>query len=169
MADSSYFELFGLPVVFDIDVADLSVRYRELARTLHPDRFARGSDEERRLAAQRMAILNEGFQVLKQPITRAQYVLRLRNGASEQVPGDVVFLTQQMELRERLDDVRSDREGLNALRSEIKQSLQERERVLAAQLSTDSWKPDAARQTVTEMQFFDKLLRQIDDLQEQFI
>src|SRR5437868_4529239 len=108
VADKNYFELFGLPVSFDLDLADLTERYRGLARTTHPDRFAGGSDQERRVAMQTTASINEAFRILKDPIARGRYLLELRgvrlNAESETVR-DTSFLAEQIELREQLEDV----------------------------------------------------------------
>ena len=46
----NHFELFGLPVAFYIDAQKLEERYRELQRTLHPDRYANAGERERRLS-----------------------------------------------------------------------------------------------------------------------
>jgi molecular chaperone HscB len=169
-ADKNYFELFGLPVAFELDVGNLSVRYRELARESHPDRFASGSASERRLATQMAALLNEAFRTLKEPISRAAYLLALKQAT---LPSGTVaavapaFLMQQMELRERLDDMRGDRKGLDGLASDVRQSLQDREWMLRTQLAPATWQPEQALRTVQEMQFLDKLRHQIADLQEE--
>src|SRR5258708_30152591 len=77
-ADKNYFELFGLPAAFDLDVENLAARYRDLARATPPDRYASGSDFERRLAMQMTTLLNEAHRVLKDPICRAGYLLQLK-------------------------------------------------------------------------------------------
>jgi molecular chaperone HscB len=167
--DKNYFDLFGLPADFDLDLNDLASRYRRLAREAHPDRFASGSDAERRLAMQTTTLLNEAFRVLKEPIARARYLLELKR---VNLPRDTVaavapeFLMQQMELRERLDDVRGDRAGLERLAIDVGALLQAKQRALGAQLAPHSWQPQAAMLTVQEMQFLDKLRQQINDLQE---
>ena len=51
----NHFELFKLPVAFEVDTQQLAERYRELQRTLHPDRYANASDRERRLSIQHAA------------------------------------------------------------------------------------------------------------------
>jgi len=57
----NHFELFGLSAVFDIDTDELAVRYRELQRRVHPDKFANASDQARHLSLQMTALVNEGF------------------------------------------------------------------------------------------------------------
>ena len=65
-------------MTFDIDTAELAVRYRELQRRVHPDKFANASDQERRLSLQMTAQVNEAFQTLKDPVRRGRYLLSLR-------------------------------------------------------------------------------------------
>ena len=57
----SYFELFDMPVEYDVDMGKLQSRYRELQRLTHPDRFASASDQERRLSVQQAALINEAY------------------------------------------------------------------------------------------------------------
>ena len=42
----NYFELFGLPIGFQVDTAKLRQAYMELQRTSHPDKFTQSSSEE---------------------------------------------------------------------------------------------------------------------------
>jgi molecular chaperone HscB len=168
-ANRNYFDLFGLPTSFDIDVTDLTVRYRKLAREAHPDRFVSGSDAERRLAVQMTATLNEAFRVLKEPASRARYLLETKGITFPEGTVAAVapaFLMQQMELRERLDDLRNDRAGLDRFAAEVDVLLREKEQVLGAQLTPLSWHPQQAKLTVQEMQFLEKLRQQIYDFQE---
>ena len=81
-----YFELFGLPVAFDIDSNDLAVRYRQLQRQFHPDRFASAPAAERRLSVQMTAQINAAFQTLKDPVARARYLLGLLLRVERRLP-----------------------------------------------------------------------------------
>ena len=63
----NHFELFGLPVAFDVDVHQLAERYRQLQRASHPDRYANASDRERRLSIQHAAQVNDAFQTSNLP------------------------------------------------------------------------------------------------------
>ena len=167
--DKNYFDLFGLVAGFDIDTTDLATRYRKLAREAHPDRFANGSDAERRLAMQMTTLLNEAFRVLKEPISRARYLLELKGVSFPEGTVAAVapaFLMQQMELRERLDELRDARAGLDAFANEVAGLLRDKEGVLRSQLAPQSWHPQQAKMTVQEMQFLEKLREQIHDIQE---
>lgn len=114
-----YFALFGLPVAFDVDEGALGERFRELHRVVHPDRYASAGEQERRLSMQGAVLLNEAFQTLKDPLRRAQYLLRLRGVPDAPAGGqmDPEFLMQQMELREELAEIRREAEPLAAARA----------------------------------------------------
>jgi molecular chaperone HscB len=105
----NYFELFGLRVGFDVDPDSLTERYRELQRVVHPDRYASGTEQERRLSMQGATFLNEALQTLQDPLLRAHYLLLLKGAEPDprgSQPMDPGFLMEQMELREELADLR---------------------------------------------------------------
>ena len=169
----NYFELFGLPATYDLDVGDLTGRYRDLARQVHPDRFAAGLEQERRIAVQTTALLNEAFQTLKDPVARARYLLQLRGvelGEGTETAMDAVFLSEQMELRERLDDARHDAQPkarLAELAADVEKRLQDTTEQLRVRLGgSAATDVERARHIVRELQFLDKLRRQIDDFEE---
>jgi molecular chaperone HscB len=74
----NHFELFGLPARFRCDTAALDRAYRTLQTEVHPDRFAAAGEGERRNALQSSARVNEAYRALKDPVSRAQYLLSLR-------------------------------------------------------------------------------------------
>ena len=78
-ATQTHFELFELPISFDVDLSDLSQRYRELQRVAHPDKFVNASDRERLHSVEKAAAINEAYQVLKSPQRRARYMLELQS------------------------------------------------------------------------------------------
>lgn len=104
---SDFFTLFSIPVSFEINIPELTSRYREMQRAVHPDKYANASDAERRISMQMAARVNEGYQVLKDPLARSQYLLELRgisvNDAETSL--DNMFLMEQMELREQLGEL----------------------------------------------------------------
>ena len=60
----NYFELFQLPVSFQIDPADLAARHRAVIARVHPDQFANKSAVEQRMALQWATFANEAFDTL---------------------------------------------------------------------------------------------------------
>ena len=104
----THFELFELPVSFDIDLQDLSQRYRKLQRVVHPDKFANASDRERRLSVDKAATVNDAYQILKSPQRRARYMLELQFVSfddEKDMALDPAFLMEQIELREALQEL----------------------------------------------------------------
>ena len=105
----NYFEIFGLPEVFNLDLAALTERYQSIQKSVHPDKYAHASSQEQALAVKKSTLVNDAYQTLKNPLKRAQYMLELRGVElpNEQASfSDNAFLMRQMELREMLDDVR---------------------------------------------------------------
>ncbi|BAJ01565.1 co-chaperone HscB [Shewanella violacea] len=104
----NYFELFSLTPSFDIDTALLADRYHELQRAVHPDKFANSSEQDKRIAVQRTAQVNDGFSTLKNPLSRAEHILALAGidlSHESTTVKDTQFLMQQMEWRESLEDI----------------------------------------------------------------
>ena len=107
----THFELFGLQPVFDLHQADLDDRFRRYQAAVHPDRFAGGSDAERRLALQLAANGNEAYRVLSDETSRAAYLCELHDAPIDAerntaMPAD--FLVRQLEWREAIDEPRSE-------------------------------------------------------------
>lgn len=104
----NYFEFFQLPMGFSIDEADLALRHRAIIDKVHPDRFASKSAMEQRLALQWATFANEAFDMLREPINRARYLLLLNApelvGENIRVNLPQAFLIQQMEWREALEN-----------------------------------------------------------------
>jgi molecular chaperone HscB len=166
---SDYFELFALPRGFDVNPSDLEQRYRELQRSLHPDRFAQATDQERRLSVQGAALVNEAYQTLKSPLLRAQYLLELKGAPLIDGQGgnmDPEFLMEQMELREALDEVRSSTDPLaavDAIRADLRQRRLALEGEVQAALEAEEL--ERAQDLVRRMQFFQRLEEQASDLE----
>ena len=101
-----HFTRLGLAKGFDIDAAELDRRYFALQRNLHPDRFARRSPKERAIAESQSASLNQAYETLKDPLSRAAYLLELVGRPSAAVNAATVedeeLLTEALENREAL-------------------------------------------------------------------
>jgi molecular chaperone HscB len=162
----NYFELFGLPSQFKLDGSLLSSQFRELQKQFHPDNFATASERDRLMAVQKAAEINDAYQVLKNPISRAEYILSV-NGVEirgeQQTMQDPMFLMEQMELREELETIASSSDAEDALfdfsnkvSKMFKQQLAEAEQ----NLDQTDWQQAADR--VRKLKFIAKLQNEIE-------
>jgi molecular chaperone HscB len=174
VADSStsHFELFGLPQSFEVDLGMLDTNYRELQRTMHPDRFVNASDQERRLSMQQATRNNEGYQTLRDPLKRGRYLLELsgyRFDDQHHTTSDTAFLMEQMELREALAEVRGADDPFGALET-IMERIATDIVALLMQLqdnfaAADADNLEAAAEALMKMQFFRRLQEEVMDLE----
>jgi len=170
----NYFELFGLPVGYIIDNEQLTARYRELQRVLHPDRYAGASEQERRLSMQGTTRINEAFRTLKDPLLRGRYLLSLHGidlDAHAETTQDAAFLMEQIELREELEEARHHADP-HAELGRILAGIDKRINTLVAQMAVHFETPnaeqlEAAREILRKMQFLQKLRRDAERIEEQ--
>lgn len=169
---SSFFALFGLPESFDIDRKALSERYRTLQRSVHPDRYANAAESERRLSMQMAARINEGYQTLKDPLARGRYLLELRGLELNDMDTafDGAFLMEQMELRERLGDVKNSadpHQQLQKIVSDISVRVKETTEEMATLFGENSDTAlDKVRDLTRKLQFFRRLEEEADALDD---
>ncbi|MDG1579948.1 co-chaperone HscB [Pseudomonas sp. GOM6] len=169
MGSPCHFALFDLKPDFCLDLAQLSARYRELAKAVHPDRFADAGEREQRLALERSASLNDAYQTLKSAPRRALYLLALRG---RELPLEVTvqdpdFLLQQMQWREELEDLQDDADlsGVSAFKKRLKLAQDELDQAFAACWDDAARRAEAER-LVRRMQFLDKLAHEVRALEE---
>lgn len=86
----NYFEIFGLPQAFDVDLALLDEKYFEQQRLAHPD--MKGGNEIDSVE------LNNAYKTLKNRFKRTEYLIELSGDSDFQAPP--MLLMEMMELRE---------------------------------------------------------------------
>jgi molecular chaperone HscB len=121
-AAGDYFQVFGLPRGFEIDLDALEREFHRLSRKLHPDRFARATPQEREWSLADTALLNDAYRTLKEPLHRTGYLLKLEGAEigeehagkdrksladPSRVPADL--LEEVFELNMQLEEMRSAR------------------------------------------------------------
>lgn len=168
----NHFDLFGIPTSFRINRALLAERYRALQQNLHPDRYAAAGDREKRLSMQASTRVNEAYETLKDPLRRADYLIRLQDGdatGQQATTQDTAFLMEQMELREALAEVKEQSDPITAV-GKVLDRLADQSRVLIGELevllqvlpATDL---EAARELVRKLQFVTKCRVEAEDLE----
>ena len=157
----NHFELFGLPARFRLDTGALDEAYRRLQSEVHPDRHARGTDADKRVALQTSARVNEAYRVLREPITRAEYLLSLhgidpRDETDTQFPLD--FLERQLERREQAAEAADERDPrtLGAVLEAVQAEARALEERLGVELD-EHHSYAASRMPVRELRFLHKL------------
>jgi molecular chaperone HscB len=162
----NHFELLGLPARFAVDGAALEHAYRDMQRSVHPDRYAGADDAQKRLALQASARANEAYRTLRDPLTRAEYLLALHGndmGGETDARLSVDFLTRQLERREAAEEATRmhDAAALAALVDEVRCDVDALAADVAPLLDTTD---AAAAARVREWRFLVKLADDLDAL-----
>lgn len=131
-ASGDYFAVFGLVPRLDLDLGMLEHEFHKLSRKLHPDRFARATQEEKEWSLADTALLNDAYRTLRDPIRRTEYLLKLHGakigeehsgkGRTDpaRVPADL--LEEVFDLNMQLEEMRANQkmgEDDPALKSEL--------------------------------------------------
>jgi molecular chaperone HscB len=119
-----YFAVLGVPPRYSVDLGAAEGAFKQLSRQVHPDRFATADPRARRASLARTVQLNEAWRTIKDPLLRAEYMLR-RAGvdvgdggkggdddgdATVEVAPPPAFLMEILELHEELQNARRERD-----------------------------------------------------------
>jgi molecular chaperone HscB len=133
---SDPFDLLEVEPRFDLDLAFLERRHRDLSRVLHPDRYAGRPAGERKQALGRAIEVNEAFRTLRDPVRRAAALLA-RHGRhtdeSDAPRADPMLLMEVMERREALSEAR--RAGNRDRVAKLSETVRQREREVEADIA----------------------------------
>jgi molecular chaperone HscB len=130
------FDTLGIAPQFDVDLTAVEKRYRELARVLHPDRHLTSSPGERRMALGKAVEVNEAWRLVRDPIRRAEAILR-RHGVKieegKEPKAEPAFLMEMMEQREALSEARGANDAARVER--LAGEIREREKEITARVA----------------------------------
>jgi molecular chaperone HscB len=156
--NTDYFQFFDLPRHLDIDTAELQRRFYALSRLLHPDSYTRAGERERRYSLEATAILNDSYRTLRDPVLRAEYMLK-ENGLElgEQRGRDVPpeLLEEVFEMNLALDELRQGDQEARASLGSSREHFQELQDAIDGELAGlfrrhDAEQTHAARRAVLE-------------------
>ncbi len=169
--DVTYFELFALTPSVDVDVAALEARYRALSLEQHPDR--QSDPKARRQAVDKTASLNEALKVLRDPIKRAFYLLKLkgvdleRDEAFEQRQMPIAFLEEVMERREALEEVRAAKDVAKAQKMALEVTLLKEQALESAQKALTADAVKEATHQLGRIRYFTRFLEEVEAIEEE--
>ena len=166
--NDSDFTLFDVPERFAQDRGALDARWKMLQSEAHPDRFAGQGAAAQRIAMQWSVRINEAYQRLKDPLKRAAYLCELHGApinAEDNTAMPSVFLMQQMEWREALEDANSVAD-VEAVEAEAQRARKDVLETCETLLDTTHDYPQAAQQ-VRALMFIERFMPDIDARLEQ--
>jgi molecular chaperone HscB len=178
-ASVTYFDVFGLPRKLALDTSALERAFYKLSRKLHPDVYARASEQEQQWSLEQTSLLNDAYRTLKNPITRTEYLLKLEgveieqdrpsgNGAKKELRMPPDLLEEVFELNMQLEEMRMNQkmgEDDPQLRKDLEKAKAQFEGQLAdsdSQLQGLWAKWDAALDESSEGDVKDKMVALLD-------
>ncbi len=156
------FKRLGVKMSFDVDVRAVDRLYFDLQRQLHPDRFATKSPKERAMSQQQATALNDAYEILKDDLKRADYLVHVK-GVDVLPEGcnlvnDQSILMEAMEMRERLAATST----LDAARALARETKAEIDDVIAGlSLAFKGGDIEGACQLTTRLKYLDKMMGEV--------
>jgi molecular chaperone HscB len=169
---ADFFGVLGVERRYDLDMASVEQRYRELTRKLHPDRFARADTRARRASLARSVQLNEAWRALKDPVRRAEYLLGLlsmktdaRSREKEIAPA--ALLAEILELRQELGEARVEgddakvQQMATAMRARAEQSMSRVAALLSGAMAPSDQAVTAAASELVAVRYYRRFLDEV--------
>jgi len=170
------FAALGVEPVYRLDQAELKRRLLRLSRTMHPDYFGSGDEEQRRLAERNSAELNRAFAILADDWKRADWLVSWLGGPDEvrERAMPQAFLAEVLEWNEALEAARAaapggeERRALDSLEGELRAQRGTAFAALASLLEPLPSRGDAslleARRQLNALRYLDRTLAEIEAL-----
>ncbi len=115
----NFFDLFSLPVKFEIDLVDLEQKYLQLQTKFHPDKSSLGD-------INRSIEINEANKTLSDNFLRACYILNLEGidilNDENSVRLDFEMLEEVLELQEEIEQI-SEQNQVQILQNKINEKV----------------------------------------------
>ena len=140
----NFFALFEQPVQFDLSQQTLDQRLRLLQKRYHPDNIAKSNTSDHlQQSGQASAVINQAYQTLSHPDSRAAYLLDMAGQAQtlEHSIADLEFLDDAMQLRIDLETAIEDKEcsSLQQLHPQITSRLEEQSTRFKEAYQQEQW------------------------------
>ncbi|MEN2750684.1 Fe-S protein assembly co-chaperone HscB [Psychrobacter sp. FBL11] len=162
----NFFALFEHPVQFEVDQDSLDQRLRLLQKRYHPDNLSVNGKESvtdtaqaKQQSEQASALINQAYQTLSAPDSRASYLLDMADQAQnvEHSIADLDFLEDAMQMRIDLDEAieDKDRATLQQLHPQIIERLVRQSKRFEEAYESEDWQ--TATDATQKLKFLVKL------------
>ena len=158
----NFFALFEQPVQFEVNQDNLDQHLRLLQKRYHPDNVVKnGTDaaQAKQQSEQASALINQAYQALSAPDSRASYLLDMAGQAQnvEHSIADLDFLEDAMQMRIDLDEAIDDknRSTLQQLHPQITERLAKQSQRFSSAYQNQDW--ETAIDATQKLKFLVKL------------
>lgn len=153
---SNFFDILGVPQIWDVDMDRLQAKYLEAQRRWHPDRFVGKAQSEKNAALVQSALINEAYQTLQCPLKRGAHLLQL-NGVEtpKETMQDSELLMEVIAYQEMLLD------GDEDVAEKLAAALSEAKKCFGEDLSTQKW--ENALRAHSKLSYLTKLMADIQN------
>jgi molecular chaperone HscB len=165
---ADHFQVLGLAPGYAVDLAAVEAAYKQVSRLVHPDRFATADPRARRASLARTVQLNEAWRTLRDPVRRAEYLLRRAGVDVGSHDGDKkvppVFLMEILELHEELKEAQraGDAVKVAALTGSMRQRAADTMKTIAAGLEDGTpGRLDEAAHALIALRYYNRFLDEI--------
>ncbi len=120
LATPNWYEVLDLTTAFALDEAELKARYDAAQRDVLAAQKEAQSEPERAAAIERLLAIDDAYEGLKDPVTRAEHLLELQGINAEQGMQEVfgateALVTEMQELQEHLSACHSEADAARAV------------------------------------------------------
>jgi molecular chaperone HscB len=164
------FATLGIARSFDVDLGAAERAHRELSRALHPDKFVGTGASERRGALTKAVEVNEAWRVVRDPIRRAEALLKLGGvqvGDGNKPMAAPEFLMEMLEQREALSAAKGARDlaAVRAMAAVIEARARDVERSLSGGFARGEKRELVGR--VGELRFYRRFLDEVSAIEDE--
>lgn len=168
-----YFERLGQPRQHALDRDALETAYLARAAAAHPDKVDQNDSSAKRAAMEISAATNEAYRALRDPVKRAEYLVKLGGRDLDSTDPEVgapqmpqAFLIEMIEHRERVADARSaGADALDDLRDDV--DRQQAESLAEAVAAIDGEDIEAASRHLVVRRYLQRLIDEIDAIDDE--
>lgn len=133
----TYFELYEMPISFQVDKATLQKKFHTLSRKFHPDFYTLEGEEKQAEVLELSSLNNKAYKTLTDFDKRMQYILEIKGILGEEgkngLPND--FLMEMMDFNEQLMELEFGFDA--ALFDQLKKELTQKESALYEDVQAD--------------------------------
>ncbi|XP_012277071.1 iron-sulfur cluster co-chaperone protein HscB, mitochondrial [Orussus abietinus] len=162
----NYFQLIGVKEDYNIEIAELQKKYRQLQNILHPDRFGNKTEKEKQISENLSSLINKAYNTLLNPVDRGLYILQQYESSIPEGTTnlDSEFLMEIMEKNEEIEAVSNDKEKVFKLLEENRITLDVLTRDVSDAFRNKNIK--LAKEALTKMKYYSSINLRLKQLKQ---